>query len=223
LYVGISKIGIANQTRARSPEQVCTVNFLGNTTLVTAPTIEPLTTAETKTYLRVDPSDEDTLIGNIVKAARIQCEAETKRTLINTSWKLNLPFFPSSTARIYFIHGPLVSITHIKYYSTSGVLTTIDVANYQVETSGQWGSVIPGINQTWPSVQDQKENAVDITYVAGYGTATTNVPESLRVGMLLFCAHLYENRGVVQIGRTVETIPMGVTALWNTESAKESW
>ena len=38
-------------------------------------------------------------------------------------------------------------------------------------------------------------NAVEVTYVSGYGTAGTDVPNPLIVGMKEHIAYLYEHRG----------------------------
>lgn len=196
--------------------------FFGHTVITTAPAADPLTTAETKTYLRIDSSDEDTLVANLIKAARIQCEAETKRVLINTTFTLYLPCFPGPLGRIWLIKGPLSSVTSVKYYDSGGTLTTVDSADYQVNLKGKWGTIVPAINGQWPTTQDDKENAVEIAYVAGFGASSSYVPETLRTGMLLFCSHLYENRKIVEFGN-VSAIPMSVKALWDTESVKEAW
>jgi uncharacterized phiE125 gp8 family phage protein len=61
--------------------------------VTTAPTSEPITRDEAKSFLRVDISDDDTLIDNLIQSAREFCEEYTGRTLINTTYKLSLDGF----------------------------------------------------------------------------------------------------------------------------------
>lgn len=160
-----------------------------------APSIEPITSAEAKGYARIDSSDEDTLVDSLIKRSRIMCEAWTERQIITATWTLKMPFFPAY--RIMLPKPPLQSITSIQYYDTNGDSQTISAANYQVNTSGTFrGSVVPVSSYSWPAVESGKENAVTLTFVAGYGDATTDVPESLRVGLMDLFTYLYENRGV---------------------------
>ena len=44
-----------------------------------APSVEPVTTTDQKNWMRVDTSDEDTLIGSLAAAARAYVEMATSR------------------------------------------------------------------------------------------------------------------------------------------------
>ena len=55
--------------------------------LIQAPVVEPVSLADAKLYLRVDTSDEDTLIGTLIAAARHCVEAATARQLIDQVWR----------------------------------------------------------------------------------------------------------------------------------------
>ena len=50
-------------------------------------------------------------------------------------------------------------------------------------------------NQLWPTDEDLQEQAVKITFKSGYGNTLSNVPDSLREGLLQHIAAMYENRG----------------------------
>ena len=97
--------------------------------LTSEPANEPVATADAKNYLRVDTSDDDTLIASMVKAARNTVEGYTKRALITQTWALRLDAMPSFPG-VYFFDSlgaidlpklPIQSITDIKTYSLSNV------------------------------------------------------------------------------------------------------
>ena len=57
--------------------------------IVTPPTIEPLTNAETINYLRLDSGVDNMLVESLITTARNWAENYTNRTLINTTYKLS--------------------------------------------------------------------------------------------------------------------------------------
>lgn len=172
-------------------------------TRTVAPTAEPVSVTDAKDYLRIDSSDEDALIANLIKTARAYGEKYTRRAFINQTWKMELedfprdsgsfvPGFPRISGRNYIQlpKRPLSSVTSIKYYDTSDTLQTFAASNYLVEQD----RVYLVDTQTWPSdVRDGMP--VEILFVAGYGAQATDVPSDLRYAMQEHVAFLYENRG----------------------------
>lgn len=165
----------------------------GKLNISSGPAVEPVTTAETKLYCRIDHSDEDTLIAGLIKTARTVCENYTNRQLITATLNYNLDQFPAG--RIYLPKPPLQSITSIQYYDVDGASQTLSASLYQVDTKAIFGSAIPAYGESWPSTETGKENAITITYKAGFGDATTNIPETLRIRLMDYVAYLYEKRG----------------------------
>ena len=56
--------------------------------LITPPAIEPVTLAEAKAHLKVDTTDDDTLITSLIAAARARAEWHTRRAFITQGWML---------------------------------------------------------------------------------------------------------------------------------------
>jgi len=159
-------------------------------TIVTAPAVEPVSLAETKTHLRITASDEDTRLNNLIKAVRMQAEELTGRRLITQTWKAFYAGWPDE----YFIipFPTLQSVTHIKYYDTDGSATTWSAGNYIVDTDAEPGRVVLGYSKSWPSVTLYPSNPIEIQFVCGYGAAASNVPEELRQAMLIGIERLYD-------------------------------
>jgi len=181
-------------------------------TLVTAPTAEPITTADAKAHLRVDISDDDDLIDALVVAARRQVELETWRALITQTWKVTLDAFPAGDT-LRLPRPPLQSVTHIKYTPKGGSLTTFDSDSYIVDTDSEPGRIVLYSGESWPGDTLQIVNGVEIQFVAGYGDSANDVPQELIQAMLLMIGHWYEHREEVVLGSVARSIPLGVEAL----------
>lgn len=191
--------------------------------VTTEPSIEPLTSAETVSYLRVDDGVDTTLISNLIKASRIWTENYTNRTLINTVYKLSLdgvgyydvPIKEGIYTGAYKVpyldylelpRSPVSAVSSIVYYDDSDNQSTWASSNYYVDTVREPARVVLRDGGTWPT-DLRNANGIEVNYTAGYGTATTDVPEAIRVAMLEHIAFLYEHRGDDE-GRTLEGSPM---------------
>lgn len=178
------------------------------------PAAEPITTTEAKLHLRVDHTNDDTLIAILIKAARETVENHTNRSLITQTRVIKLDNFPwGDTLRL--THGPVTSLTSIKYDSDSDENsdTTLSSSLYWTDLDSDIARVV--IKDSWPSTYD-KPNAVRITYDAGYGSAGSNIPQPLKQAMLLILAHLYENRQQVIVSGSPTgalEIPFGASVL----------
>lgn len=178
--------------------------------LVTPPVQEPLELAEAKQHLRVLHDAEDTLIGNLIKAARLHTEATTGRALITQTWDYWLSAFPRSGV-IELPRPPLVSVAFVKYRDSDGTEQTLDPLSYLAVVPGIIGTVETAPGASWPATQTRRQ-AVNVRFVAGYGDNPGDVPEDLRTAMLLLIDHLYYNRGATT-AENLKATPMGVDSL----------
>ena len=165
--------------------------------LISGPAVEPVTLAEAKLWLRVDQSDEDALISDLITTARISVEEEINRQLITATWRLamdwfgfnwtaanragtNLDLFGLSNYPIELPRPPLQSVTSVTYYDTAGVLQTLPVTAYQVTTVPLIAQILPTPWTFWPLPQLGRAGAVQVTYVAGYGGSAGSVPTPIK-------------------------------------------
>ncbi len=173
------------------------------------PVLEPITTAEAKTHLRVDLSDEDEYIDTLIVTSRQFAENHTRRQLITATWQLTLDWFPCV---IELRRPPIQSVTSITYVDTDGDTQTLDSSLYRVDVTGVTGCITPAFGESWPSTR-AITSAVTVTYVAGYGDAGSDVPAAFKHAIKLLLAHYHENREESISGTIITTIPVAAARL----------
>ena len=157
--------------------------------IYTQPATEPVTLAEVKEYLRLDGNDHDTLLTSLIASCRQWCEQFQNRAYITQTWETYLDewSFPIRLAR-----PPLQSVTHIKYSTSAGVLTTWASTEYQVDAITEPARISLAYNKTQPSDVLQPINAIQVRYVTGYGSAS-DVPASVKLALKMMIAFRFEN------------------------------
>ena len=175
-----------------------------------APSVEPVTTTDQKNWMRVDTSDEDTLIGSLAAAARAYVEMATSRQCITASWVLKLKNFPAGDIVLPIF--PLQSITSIKYYDSNGAEQTWSSALYDVDTAMEPGRVRPVSGADYPSDVRGYTDDIEITFVSGDGDAASDVPDGVLSAIKILAANWFENREAnTPIGLT--PVPMSLESL----------
>jgi uncharacterized phiE125 gp8 family phage protein len=184
--------------------------------IVTAPTIEPVTLADAKLFLKVDETADNALITSLIKAARHVCERYTSRALTAQTWQIFFDIVQGSdhplsegishgadlsynASALFLPKPPLVSVTHVKTYDDSDVATTWASTNYFVDTATEPGRIVPRSGVSWPTAT-RVANGIEIQFVAGYAALGTDpetydIPEDMVTGIKRMINHLYENRG----------------------------
>jgi len=178
--------------------------------LVTAPSEEPIELSEAKNHLRIDGTDEDTLISGLIATAREHAEHFTRRAFITQTWELWLDAWPDGEC-ITLPLPPLQSVAHVKYYGIDDTEYTFDSANYFVDTNNEPGRVVLGYSKSWPTLTLRPANGIVVRYVCGYGAASA-VPQAIKQAMLLHIGAMFENREAVVSG-SVNVLPMAYGAL----------
>lgn len=182
-------------------------------TLVTGPSVEPISLSEAKLHCRVDVSDDDNLITGLVQAARGQAETITRRALITQTWKYIVDAFPSGDELVLPL-APLQSVTSITYKDKDGDTSTFSSGDYIVNTDTEPGKVVLGYGKSWPSTTLYPTGAVTVQFKAGYGDASTDVPQGIIQAMLMMIGHWYENReAIATTGAVPKELPLAVESL----------
>lgn len=167
-----------------------------NLVLESAPAAEPISTADAKTHLKVTGSSEDAYIDSLVKSVRTHVERYLGRALITQTWKA---YFDKWDRVLLLHYSPIQSITHVKYYNTSGTLTTLN-DGYWPDVISQPGRIVRKYDFNYPELEQGRPNAIEVQYVCGYGVAGSSVPSDIINAMKLMLTDYYDNRGEVVVG-----------------------
>ena len=208
-------------------------NPFGRVTTVTGPSVEPISTADAKAWLRIESgvTADDTLIDALVTAARQHVEDYCQIRLITQTVRQTLDHWPGSKNNldlpnegrisdyiggdpdyVELIARPVQSVSSVTIYDDGGNSDTWNAPNYRLSIPGDRARLVPTDNAAWPSAT-RRSDAVEIQYVAGYGDAGSDVPDAILKAMKLLVAHWYENREAVVIGTSVNELPFAVKAL----------
>ena len=160
---------------------------------VDAADVEPVTLAEMRGYLRLDPDDagaENALVERLIAAARAQVEVAARRILVPGRYRLMLTAWPR--------HGwlplplsPLLAVARAGLVDEAGAVT--DLAPGLVRL-GDDPHEAPGL-VVEAGVPPLLRRAALIEVDAGHGGAGPPVPPALVQAIRLLVAHAFEHRG----------------------------
>jgi uncharacterized phiE125 gp8 family phage protein len=189
-------------------------------TLITAPTVTPLSLAEAKAHLRVSHSDDDAIIQLYIQAATDYVDGKSGflgRALVTQVWQLTLDAFPEDEIKIPL--PPLQNIVSVDYDDAAGASQNVSALNFDVDSDSEPGWIVPHASFTWPTTLDAI-NSVRIQFTAGYlpnsdspPNYAANVPFNVKAGLLLIIGTLYENREDNVAGVVINKMPFSAEML----------
>jgi len=134
--------------------------------------VEPVALQDFKDWGKIDVSDDDSLITEIITTAREMCEAFLNISLIPRSI---IAIIDNSNGNTYFPYGPVVALTSITDYNGNAIATE----DYRLEMEDFK-------RLAWPY-----QKYIRIEYTAGY----TTIPRKIKTGILQQILWLYQHRG----------------------------
>lgn len=176
-----------------------------------APSPPLITLAEAKAHLRIDGSDEDVLIGGVIASAIQHLDGRggiTGRALVTQSWRLET--CRPDCSRIYLDMPPVQTISQVQYRSGGQLLTWAD-GQWRLAFEGNRAKLVAAEGVSWPGTDD-REDAWQVTFIAGYGAAA-DVPAPIRSAALLLIGSWYQQREQHITGTIVAELPVGVDRL----------
>lgn len=148
---------------------------------------ELITTQNVKDYVRIDTSEDDTLIGQMIVQARIWCENYISRDIVAK----NRTYYLDKTNGIFDLpFAPVASISSLSIDGTSADYTVLGLDNETIELDG--GAA----------------EKVSVTYV------TSGLDNGLiKQAMLQLISTYYDNRADFKTGTIVTEVPTNVKAV----------
>jgi len=179
--------------------------------LITKPAEKAIALEELKEQARIDGTDEDALLSDLIDSSTEFCQEFTRRQFLTATYRLDLPKF---TNVIRLPRAPLQSATSVNYIDENGALQTLGTDIYDEDKASEPGAIRKAFNKFWP-VTRRVFNAVQITFVAGW-SKQEDIPAPIRQAVKMLAASHYENREAVSVlppGAQAVEIPMAVRAL----------
>ena len=199
-------------------------------TTITAAATTPITATEAADYLRLDEGVDTSLLGIMISGAVDFVESYTNRSMINRTLKFSIDYideldYPlhdgfSVGPDLYYRNTylalprpPVVSVTSVKSFADDDTETTFDSSKYYLDNQREPARVVLRRGEVWPTAL-RVSNAIEVTYVSGYGASASDVPAPLRLALLQYVGYIYENRGDdVTGGARIARLPQGIRAM----------
>lgn len=160
--------------------------------LVTPPAGEPLGLADVKTFLRLDASEDDVAVSDLIAAARTRIEAATGLSLMTQGWRLLLDDWPAG-GEIALPLAPVAQVDEVRVVGSDDVAMAVDPAHYIADTVSRPVRLVLRSSRLWPK-PGREALGIEIDFTAGYGAEPQSVPLALRQAILHLVAEAYENR-----------------------------
>jgi uncharacterized phiE125 gp8 family phage protein len=149
----------------------------------------PITVTQAKAFLKVDTTDDDALIGDLIDAAADYFEAShgivcAARTATFT--------FDTFDVRLPILRNPVRAITGVSYTDVTGTVQTLAPTQWQVRKHNGVQTVQPALNVAWPT-PEAIDGAVTVTADIGW-TTNAQVPATVRLAAQKLVTAWYQVR-----------------------------
>ncbi|GJE19328.1 head-tail connector protein [Methylobacterium marchantiae] len=159
---------------------------------VDAAIVEPVSLADMRRHLRLDPdnTDEDALVESLIASARAMVELATRRVLAPGRYRLMLTAWPADSV-VPLPLSPVVALASAGSVDATGVVTAFDSGLVRL---GPDTVEAPALVVS-PALPSLSQAAALIEVDAGHGGAGPPVPPGLAQAIRLLAAHGFEHRG----------------------------
>ena len=178
--------------------------------LLIQPAVEPVALADVKSWLKVDNTDDDGLIGGLITSARMIIEQATRRRLITQGWRLIRDAWPES-GLIPIPLAPFAALTAITVFDASNNPQNLAVTLPIIDTTPDAARLL---FSAAPLAPGRAIAGIYLDVTIGYGATGAAVPQPLLQAHFMLIAHWYDNRGDVLADSGAVRLPASVAALF---------
>ena len=191
-------------------------------TLISRPSVEPVSLGLARAHLRVTSTDQDEYIEHLIRAARQRLELDLGRAFVDQTWEDKQP---TLERQFYIPRPPLLELISVKYIDDAEVEQTLDSSEYDLVVDYIMPSMVSLKFETVIPSIEQRPDAVRIRFRAGYPydeamsppePKDINVPDQIRQAILLLVSMYFEQREEViltPVRQELQRLPDGVEAL----------
>ncbi len=178
----------------------------------TAVPLEALPVSEFRNHLRLgsgfaDDTIQDGVLEQYLRSAMAAIEARTGKVLLSRTFGWTLTGWRQADSQALPV-APVTAIAAVKVLDRNGAETVVDPERYSLAVSSQRPRLV-ATSLHLPNIPSQ--GSAEISFVAGFGAAWSDLPADLAHAVFLLAAHYYEHRSAVMTGEAM--IPFGVSLL----------
>jgi uncharacterized phiE125 gp8 family phage protein len=131
----------------------------------------------------------------------------------NWPYDIELPRSPAVEAAANLITGIAYITPRIRYYDGDGNQQTMTYAanDFEILLDNNPPLLVLPPSGMWPITYPLQRGAIEIDWIAGYGSASTGIPQLLRLAIMMLVAHWYEHREAV--GSFGSEVPLAVDSV----------
>jgi len=175
--------------------------------LMKPPAVEPVLLGEARAYLRLSNSDDDDLVSALISAARIHVERMIRQVLIDQEWKLFFDVWPEDNV-IRLTLNPIKSVKSIVIHTGHGCSMKLSDDDYVLDKHSFPARIMAVKRSFNPS---SLFSGVEVDVSVGYGNCGTQVPQPLRLAIMMLATRWYECRD----GAFVIAVPSDINDTFN--------
>lgn len=157
---------------------------------VTPPAKDPVSLREVRAQLRLDGDELDEQLDHLIWQAVDYYDGPhgyLGRAIISQTWKMTTDTFNGLRIPMPGVQ----SVSSVQYYDGDNALQTF-ASGYFVAVKGEEYTFLLDEGVSWPSIHNRPD-AVQVTFVCGYGDNPSDVPATIRGDILRLITALEQN------------------------------